>query len=59
MYQTITLYTLNSHNVICKLHLKKAEKEREALADWQWQSKTADGQVMGLAQLESHVLYSG
>ena len=26
MYQIITLYTLNLHNVICQLYLNKAEK---------------------------------
>lgn len=28
-YQTITLYILNIHYVICQLHLNKADKENE------------------------------
>ena len=27
VYQIITLYTLNLHNVICQLHLNKARKK--------------------------------
>ena len=28
MYQIITLYTLNLHNIACQLYLNKAEKKK-------------------------------